>query len=463
MDVRTEGHNAAALRAHAAPAPVAAVSSLITRVQDGAKPLVRWGIGHAVPRTALRTAALRGDLQARLVAEAPTTSTAALSGLFTEIRARGPLAKCEFAHVTASHAAVREVLTSNDFRTGVGTPGNGLLGRLTAWSASRFLHPVAPPSLLATEPPEHTRYRRLVTRVFTVRAVENLRARTEQIAHDLLDTLDPAEPVDLAATYCSLLPVTVIAEVLGVPDDQRRRVLELGTAAAPSLDLGLTWRQFRVVEAALAAFDTWLGEHLDHLRAHPGDNLLSQLAAAREDGVGLTDRELRATAGLVLAAGFETTVNLLGNGIALLTAHRDQRAELCADPSLWPNAVDEILRVDPPVLLTGRTCLRDTEVAGVPVRRGDVVATILAGANRDPEIFADPERFDIHRANARDHVSFSAGRHYCLGAALARMEGEVGLRALFERYPDLRLRPGAVRRRTRVLRGYEKLPAQLAR
>ncbi|MET0234907.1 MAG: cytochrome P450 [Kibdelosporangium sp.] len=423
--------------------------------------MVRWGLGHAIPRTALRAAERRGDLQARLVSESQRVPTAELAGLFAEIRGRGPLIKTRFAHITASHSTVKEVLTSNDFRSGVGASGDGVLARLSAWSAPEVLHPVAPPSLLVSEPPDHTRYRKLVTRVFTVRAVENLRSRTEQIAHDLLDAIDPARPVDLVRTYCSLLPVTVIAEVLGVPPEQRQRVLELGAAGAPSLDMGLSWRQFRSVETALAAFDRWLGDHLEQLRANPGDNLMSQLIAAREDGVGLTDQELRATAGLVLAAGFETTVNLLGNGVALLHANPSQLAALRDDPALWPNAVEEVLRVDPPVLLTARTCLRDTEIAGRPVRAGDVAVAILAAANRDPDVFGDPARFDVSRANAREHISFSAGRHYCLGAALARMEGEVGLRTLFDRYPRLRLEPGAKHRRTRILRGYERLPANL--
>jgi cytochrome P450 len=439
---------------------MAMLTSLGTRVGDRAKPAVRWGVTHGLPRAALRMAARRGDLQARLFVEAGAAPTRALRGLFDEIRATGPLVRGAFSYLTASHAAVREVLTGNDFRSGIGPPP-GLWGRLAEWSSVDFIHPVSPPSLLVSEPPDHTRYRRLVTRVFTVRAVENLRARTEQIAHELLDALDPAAPVDLVETYCSLLPVTVIAEVLGVPPEQRRQVLTLGAAAAPSLDMGLPWRRFRTVESALAAFDTWLAAHLDHLRADPGDNLLSQLVAAREDGVGLTDLELRATAGLVLAAGFETTVNLLGNGIALLHDNPEQLELLRADPARWPNAVDEVLRADPPVLLTGRTCARDTEVAGVPVPRGAVVTTILAGANHDPAVFADPGRFDVERANAREHISFSAGRHYCLGAALARMEGEVGLRTLFDRFPDLRLTAGAAHRDTRILRGFERLPARL--
>jgi cytochrome P450 len=431
------------------------------RVGDRAKPVVRWGVMHGLPRTALRVAARRGDLQARLFVAGPAP-TSALTGLFDEVRAQAPLMRGKFTYVTATHEVVREVLSSNDFRSGI-APAAGVWGRLSEWSAVDFLHPMAPPSLLVTEPPDHTRYRKLVTRVFTVRAVENLRARTEQIAHELLDALDPSGPVDLVEAYCGQLPVTVIAEILGVPPEQRQQVLTMGTAAAPSLDMGLSWRQFREVDTALAQFDAWLGQHLDHLRANPGDNLLSQLVAAREDGVGLTDLELRATAGLVLAAGFETTVNLLGNGTALLHDNPDQLDLLRGDPSRWPNAVEEILRVDPPVLLTGRTCARTTEVAGVHVPRGAVVTTILAGANHDPAVFENPDRFDVRRANAREHISFSAGRHYCLGAALARMEGEVGLRVLFERFPNLRLTPGATHRNTRILRGYEHLPAVLAR
>jgi cytochrome P450 len=425
------------------------------------KPAVRWGLGHLLPHQVMRLAARRGDLQGRLI-------QASRSGdpfpIFEEVRAQGRLYRGRFAYVTTSLPVVREVLSSNDFRTGF-DPGeaNTRMARMYQWAADTGrLGPLEPPSLLVTEPPDHTRYRKLVTRVFSVRAVENLRARTEEIASGLLDDLaGHGDVVDLVEAYCTLLPVTVISEILGVPASERARILAFGEAAAPSLDLGLSWGQFRQVEAALLQFDGWLGQHLEHLRDHPGNDLLSQLVAAREDGVGLDERELKATAGLVLAAGFETTVNLLGNGVALLHGHPEQLAAVTADPSLWTNAVDEILRLDPPVLLTGRSAIRDTEVDGQPVRAGALVTTILAAANRDPEVFADPTRFDVTRENAKDHVSFSAGRHFCLGAALARMEGEVGLRMLFERYPELRTAPGARRRQTRILRGYATLPVHL--
>ena len=422
---------------------------------------VHWGVAHALPTLYLRRAAAEGDLQARLI-RLGATGTDGVFDLVEEIRSRGPLYRSRIGYVTADHAVVRQVLTSDDFRTGVPT-AQGQLGRISRWAAPTALHPVEPPSLLVTEPPDHTRYRKLVTRVFTMRAVERLRERTEEIAADLLDSLEERSSgtVDLAATYCSVLPVTVIAEILGVPEQDRAKVLAFGSAAAPSLDLGLGFRRYRSVTRALAAFDTWLGRHLETLRRNPGDDLLSQLVAVREDGRGLDETELKATAGLVLAAGFETTVNLLGNGIALLHDHAGERARVAADPSLWPNVVEEALRLDPPVLLTGRMSVRDTEVDGEEVRAGSMVTAILGGANRDPDVFTDPRRFDVARVNARDHISFSAGRHHCLGAQLARMEGEVGLRAIWERFPDLRLEAGARRRETRILRGFETLPATL--
>lgn len=426
---------------------------------------VRWGLGHAVPRTLMAAAARQGDVQGQLITRTRHDVETPPLELFDRVRADGPLHRSKYAYVTASHPVVREVLTSNDFAAGVYIGPQTRIGQVLAWATETApLGPLTPPSLLVTEPPDHTRYRKLVTRVFSVKAVNDLRARTEEIAAELLDSLARrAGEVDLVEAYCSLLPVTVIAEILGVPERDRERVLRFGEAAAPSLDLGLSWREFDRVEDALRQFEEWLSDHLDAVRRKPGEDLLSKLVAARDDDqVGLTDAELKSTAGLVLAAGFETTVNLLGNGIALLRRHPDQLGELRERPDLWPNAVEEVLRYDPPVLLTGRTCAADTTVSGTRVPTGALVTTLLAAANRDPDVFADPHCFDVSRENAKEHVSFSAGRHYCLGAALARMEGEVGLRMLFERFPDLDLRPGARRRSTRILRGYAALPAMLA-
>lgn len=420
---------------------------------------IYWGVAHGLPRLLIRAAARRGDLQGRLMLV--PTSGDQIWELLAEARTRGPLLRSRVSYLTVDYAAVKEVLSSPDFRSGMPTRADSLLGRLLRWTVPSVQHPLEPPSLLVTEPPDHTRYRRLVTRVFTVRAVERLRVRTEAIASELLDALDPAAPVDLISSYCAQLPVTVISEILGVPPEQRNLLLELGTRAAPSLDFALSPRQFHAVTAGLRDFAAWLDNHVDRLRRQPGEDLLSQLIEARDEEGSLDDRELKATAGLVLAAGFETTVNLMGNAIALLSQHPEQLARLHQDTTLWANAVDEALRLDPPVLLTARVSTRATSVAGLEVPEGAQVVTVLAGANRDPRVFELPEVFDVARKNAKDHVAFSGGRHYCLGASLARMEGEVGLRALAERFPDMRLLPGARRRPTRILRGYEHLPARL--
>ena len=424
---------------------------------------VRWGLQHGVVGVAIRRAAKTGDLQALSVVD-PAHRTDPYP-LYGQVRARGPLVPGKLGHVTASHAVITEVLRREDFRAGSDVDAMPkVLGQLVRWSRDpRALGPIDPPSLLVVEPPDHTKYRRLVSRVFTARAVEALRERVQAIADALLDELEPLPRAELVEAYCSQLPVTVITEILGVQPQDRDQVLGFGRDGAPSLDVGLTWKQYRVVDDAVRGFQQWLGGHLDRLRRDPGDDLLSQLVHLEDEGQRLDDTELRAIAGLVLAAGFETTVNLLGNGIVLLREHPEQLARLREDATLWPNAVDEVLRYESPVQVTARFALRDTELAGRRVRRGGLVVTMLGGGNRDPEVFADPDRFDVGRTNARDHLSFSGGRHFCLGAALARLEGEIGLRTLFDRFPDLSLAPGARRTTTRVLRGWEHLPVATGR
>jgi cytochrome P450 len=259
--------------------------------------------------------------------------------------------------------------------------------------------------------------------------------------------------------------VSVIGDILGVPDEARPRILEFGELGAPSLDIGLTWSQYQAVYRGIEGFHTWLANHLQYLRRNPGDDLMSQIIRASADAEGgpLTDKELLATAGLVLAAGFETTVNLLGNGIRMLLDAPQHLETLTARPELWPTAVEEVLRLDSPVQLSARIAARDTEIAGTRVKQGEGIIIYLAGANRDPKVFADPHRFDLERDNAGKHLSFSGGRHFCLGAALARAEGEVGLRTFFERFPEARLGGDGSRRETRVLRGWASLPITLGK
>jgi cytochrome P450 len=185
------------------------------------------------------------------------------------------------------------------------------------------------------------------------------------------------------------------------------------------------------------------------------------IVAADADRDPLTEIELVSIAGLVLAAGFETTVNLMGNGSALLFAHPEQLEDLRGRPEGWRNAIEEMLRFDPPAQNTVRHTAMDLEIAGHRVPRGKFLVLIMAGANRDPAVFADPDRFDITRPNAKEHISFGGGVHYCLGAALSRMEGEIGLRMLFERFPDLRATGTPTRRPARLLRGFAAMPVQL--
>ncbi|MDP2773462.1 MAG: cytochrome P450 [Nocardioides sp.] len=432
------------------------------RAASAAQLAARWGLEQAVPWTAMRAQARAGDLHARAMVEANRSQEMPIE-IFDEIRAAGRLHRSRLSFVTARLDTVKEVLGSPDVRAGIDRR-SGPMARVGAWAQlSAPMGPLRPPSLLAIEPPDHTRLRKLVTRVFSAKAVQQLEYRTEQIAEQLLDDLPRGDDVDLVEMYCARLPVLVICEILGVPLDEVDRVRAFGAGAAPSLDVGLSLSELIRVERSLRQFDDWLATHVRRARRSPGQDLLSQLVAARDDdGIALTDAELRNTAGLVLAAGFETTVNLVGNGISLLAQHPDQRAAAVADDSSWTNVVEEVLRFDPPVLLTGRTVVRDTQIASVPVPEGALVTTLLAGANRDPEVFQDPHRFDIFRPEAKEHVSFSSGRHYCLGAALARMESRVALRQLHQRHPRLEIRPGAQRRPTRILRGYLRLPTSLS-
>jgi cytochrome P450 len=425
--------------------------------------VVRWLPRHGLARVLLNRAARQGDLRARMICD--PAAAAEPFAMYERFRAQGPLVRGRLMWTTVDHRIADHVLRSDAF----GTPADPQrLPRPLRALARMFpdeltAGPVDPPSMLATDPPDHTRYRRLVAKVFTARAIESLRGRTEQLTDELLDRLgDGPSTADLVHAFAAPLPVTVIAEVLGVPVGARDRLLAWGNAATPALDMGLSYRRFATTEAGIRSFNGFLSGHLDRLAREPGDDILSQLVTASTRATDhdqrLTRAELLSLAGLLLAAGFETTVNLIGNGAVLLLRHPDQLQLLRDRPQLWPNAVEEILRYDSPVQNTARSALHDTELDGVRLRQGAIVAVLLGGVNRDPRVFPNPDRFDVTRPNARDHLAFSAGAHFCLGEALARMEGEIALRRLFERFPDLRLAAEPVRQPTRTLRGYARVP-----
>jgi cytochrome P450 len=424
---------------------------------------VRWAARHGVARTVLNRHARKGNLDARLMTDLALRDDPFSS--YDVIRERGPLSQGPFARTSASHDVCAQVLKSDTF--GVQLRPQQLPGvarRVIQLSRGGVLTPVDPPSMLAVDPPTHTRYRRLVSKVFTPRAIEALRPKMQQLANDLLDGLAASGangPVDLVERYAALLPVTVISEILGVPLSMQEKFLQWGNGAAVTLDIGIGLGEFRRAEADITALQNWMSGHFQRLRDNPGDDLLSKLVTVEDAEGGLTEIELAGTAMLLLGAGFETTVNLIGNGAVLLVEHPDQLARLQEQPDLWGNAVEEVLRYDSPVQRTARVAMADTEIAGHRVPQGALVACLLGGANRDPAVFTDPHTFDVSRTNARDHLAFSAGVHFCLGAALARMEGQIGLQTLFDRYPTLALAGEPHRRGTRVLRGYDAIPVSL--
>ncbi|MGH3564457.1 MAG: cytochrome P450 [Pseudonocardia sp.] len=450
----------------------------------GVRRVIRWGLRHGLVRRAIERQMRAGELGARIMMDRDVQADPFPH--YEALRTKGRLVDTGIALITADHALSTAVLRSPDFGTVTGAaPPPGLIRLAIRAGGHSSLGPVERPSMLATDPPDHTRYRKLVTRAFSARAVAALRTRTEQVAEELLDAMTAkGRSADLIDDYASLLPATVIAETLGAPVAMRHQFLEWGAGGALSLDLGLSYRDFRRSERDIDALHAWMLGHFDRLRRSPGGvdassagashgssdapsagashgDILSALVAAHDEDGRLSEDELSSVGMLLLAAGFETTVNLIGNGVVQLARHPEQLAKLAAEPARWAGAVEEVLRYDSPVQRTARVAKRDTEVAGERVRAGQLVIMLIGGANRDPAVFADPHRFDVTRPDAGAHIAFSSGIHYCIGAGLARMEGEVGLQALFRRFPDLTLAGEPHRRPTRVLRGYDAMPVTL--
>ena len=316
------------------------------------------------------------------------------------------------------------------------------------------------PTMLSLDPPAHTRMRNLVNKAFTPRVVERSRPRIQAIAGSLLDDLPEPGRLDVIADLAIPLPVIVIAEVLGVPADDRQRFKAwssdiAGTLGGPFQPLDVLDRA-RVSSNELADY---FREQIAARRRAPRDDLLSALIAAEEQGDLLNEDELLATCILLLVAGNETTTNLIGNGMLALIENPDQRRRLQADASLIPVAVDEMLRYDPPAQMTSRIALEETELRGGRFEPGQVVLAVLGAANRDPEQFPDPDRFDVGRANNR-HLAFGYGIHYCLGAPLALAEAQVAFETLLRRLPEPELAGEPQRGPSFILRGLRSLPVR---
>ncbi len=317
------------------------------------------------------------------------------------------------------------------------------------------------PSMLRLDPPRHTRLRSLVSKAFTPRAIDRLRPRVEALAEELLDRLPATGTIDLVDALAVPLPVIVIAELLGVPSEDQDRFRAWSEHVAMSLGDGSA-ATLRNSQKATAELSTYLGTIADQRRAEPRDDLISDLVAVEEEGDRLSEGEMLGVCVLLLVAGNETTTKLIGNGVVAMLRHREQLEILQSEPKRIEAAVEETLRYDGTVQYTSRFATEDTEIGGFQLAAGRQAIVVLAAANRDPDRFPDPDRFDVSRDDIR-HLAFSHGTHFCLGARLARLETEAAFKALIERYPQLDFADAPVRwSPNTILRGPEALPLALA-
>jgi cytochrome P450 len=318
-------------------------------------------------------------------------------------------------------------------------------------------------SMLLMDPPDHTRVRGLVSKAFTPRRVAALAPRIEALVEELLDAAAARGDgtLDVIRDFAEPLPAIVIAELLGVPPEDHRTFKGWSSALIDGLAGGPLGGPADVESLVRPLLD-YLGGVIAARRRAPGGDLISGMLEAQEERDALSDAELLATSLLLLLAGHETTTNLIGNGTLALLHHPEELARLRADAGAIENAVEELLRFDSPVQATARVALEDVELGGQRVAKEALVLTVIGAANRDPAVFAEPDRLDLDRAEARQHLSFGLGPHFCLGAGLARLEGRVALRGLLARHPHLRLAADdPPHRPSFFLRGLASLPVEV--
>ena len=419
-----------------------------------------WATGYGLPRTMLKLLARQGDPMAKLLT-IDANPVDDIYPLIEQVRARGRMSRVQGAGWVSSDAQIlRQLLRDSRIRTA--KPSDRSPFRFGQWILAKtdpdVLNPIEPPSMLVTDPPDHARLRQPVTRAFTPRALERLRTRIHDLADGLLDTLDARTECDLVTEYSSQIPMAVIAEMMAMPPDETPYLLHVAETATSLLgSVGASWGDYRAGTAVLRGFGGYVGKHIERLRDSDGDSILSDVVRNSD----LTEIELRMLAALLFGAGFITTTHILGKAVITLLRHPDQLAELRANPEGWPNAVEEILRFDTPVQFVPRVAAEDIDLHGYPIRTGEAIFVMFGGANRDPAAFDDPNTFDITRANAREHLTFGTGVHTCLGAALGRMELQIGLQSLFERFPRLRLAGKPTYNNNIGLHGLKRLPVSL--
>ncbi|GAA2071881.1 cytochrome P450 [Aeromicrobium halocynthiae] len=373
--------------------------------------------------------------------------------LLAELRGAGPMLRADDGRwVATTHAAVSAVL--RDRR----------LGRLwTDWEPAEHMEPfnaLHRHQLMENEPPEHTRMRKLLAGAFGRGHVERMRPRIEDLAASMLDDLPTDAPVDILASYAEPMPVFVIADLLGVPREDHERLRDWSQAIVHMYEQGVDTSVREAAVTASEEFAAYVRDVVERRRREPGDDLVTDLLAEREQGRGFSEDELVATVVLLLNAGHEASVNVFGNGIHALLSHPAELDRVRSGEVDVATALEEMIRFDAPLQMFERTATVDVEVAGASVRAGEKVACLMGSANRDADVFAAADTFDVGRS-PNPHVGFGLGLHFCLGAPLARLELEITVRQLLERFPDLALSGRAPRRPTWVLRGFESIEVTL--
>jgi cytochrome P450 len=369
------------------------------------------------------------------------------------LRATGPVLWHEPLGVwlATTHEAVSQVLRNRSF-------GRIWTDREPASQLEPF-NALHRNQMMENEPPAHTRLRRLVAGAFGRGHVERMRPRIEELAAAMVDDL--GDRFDVLGQYAEPMPVYVIADLLGVPREDHVRLRAWSQAIVHMYEPNVgAMTRAKAIEAS-AAFSDYVRVVVDERRGNPGEDLISDLLAARDQGSKLTDDELVASVVLLLNAGHEASVNVFGNGIHALLSHPDQLARVTSGEVAVDVALEELIRFDAPLQLFERTATADVEVCGETIREGQTIACLMGSANRDADAFADADTFDVGR-DPNPHVGFGMGLHFCLGAPLARLELQISLRTLLERFPRLELVGEAPRRPTWVLRGFERIDLEAA-
>jgi cytochrome P450 len=409
---------------------------------------------RVVEPAAVRFYAWRGDAVARLLRPEAKANP---YPLYADLRPRGVFRSPLGVWATSSHATASDVLRDQRFSS---SPSHQSGYRPPTYPVGDPRAELPVESLLAMDPPDHTRLRRLVTRAFGHRVITGLEPWIRDVTDRLLTSADAEAGFDLIDALAFPLPIAVICRLLGIPAEDQARFRVWGHDLATTLEPQTSPNAEMRTRSSELALTGYLRELVTKRRADPDDSLLSALVAVEDEGDRLSSDELVAMAVLLLVAGFETTVNLIGNGTVALLGEHDQWERLREEPALATSAVEELLRYDSPVQLTSRIATEDVEVGGVLIRKGAPIIAAIGGANRDPEVFDDPDSLRIDRPNASRHLAFSLGIHHCLGASLARLEGRIAIEELTRRYPRLEMAGTPVRRPLLVLRGFETVPVR---